>query len=83
MTDNNSKIKIQRIGGANIDVDLTTQNDVSWKQGKCPWNVSDKSNFHRCAIKNTSICDFFCGIEPWDTVLCSYPKKIDHNKLRD
>ncbi len=73
---------IKKIGGANIDIDLTSSDKVTWKQGKCPWNESEGSSEHRCAVKNVSICDYFCGIEPWDTVLCSFPKKIDHKKLR-
>ena len=28
---------------------------------------------HKCAVKNTSICKYFCGIQYLDSVLCSYP----------
>ena len=30
---------------------------------------------HRCAVKNISICPYFCGIEYLDTVLCCYPNE--------
>lgn len=73
---------IKKIGGANIDIDLVSSKKITWKQGECPWNKAEGNSKHRCAVKNISICDYFCGIEPWDTVLCSYPKKIDHKKLR-
>ena len=75
-------LKLRKIGGGNLDIDVVSQNDVSWKQGKCPWNETENSIEHKCAVKNVSICDYFCGIEPLDTVLCSYPDKIEHNKLR-
>ena len=26
---------------ANMDIDLTSQDDTSWKQSKCPWNEAD------------------------------------------
>jgi len=48
--------------GANMDIDHTTKEDyISWKQDKC-------------AVKNISICKYFEGIKPLDTVLCSYKK---------
>ena len=28
---------------------------------------------HKCAVKNISICKFFCGVKYLDSVLCSYP----------
>jgi len=74
--------KFVRIGGADIDVNLISQNKVGWKQGECPWNKREDTDKHRCAEKNISICEYFCGIEPWDTVICSYPEKIDHIKIR-
>ena len=59
-----------------MDIDLTTENkDISWNQDKCPWNAVENSNEHKCAIKDISICPYFCGIEYLDNVLCCYPNK--------
>jgi GNAT superfamily N-acetyltransferase len=66
--------KTLRLRGANMDVDLTTLADlISWVQGPCPWNLAEGTDAHRCAVKNVSICPHFGGIEPLDTVVCSYP----------
>ncbi|MCL4384343.1 hypothetical protein M1116_02725 [Patescibacteria group bacterium] len=60
--------------GANMDIDLTSAQNVTWKQDLCPWNEAENSGTtHKCAIKNTSICDYFCGVQAPDNVLCSYP----------
>lgn len=32
------------------------------------------ANKHKCAVKSTSLCKYFSGIEKGDTVLCSYPE---------
>lgn len=56
-----------------MDIDLTSSDKITWQQAKCPWNEKDKTNIHKCAIKNTSICSYLRGIEHTDTVLCSYP----------
>lgn len=67
---------IKVLDGANMDIDLTTQEgDISWEQDKCPWNENDKTNEHKCALKNISICSFFCGISYLDNVLCCYPNE--------
>ncbi len=67
---------IKKFKGANMDIDLTTENkDISWNQDKCPWNEAEKSNEHKCAVKDVSICPYFCGIEYSDNVLCSYSNK--------
>jgi hypothetical protein len=67
---------IKKLDGANMDIDLTTKNnDISWDQDKCPWNDAENSNEHKCAVKNISICPYFCGIEYLDNVLCCYPNK--------
>jgi len=55
-----------------MDIDFAP---AQWKQGECPWGQK-----HKCAVKNISICKYFEGIEKLDTVLCSYPGKI--NKLK-
>ncbi len=64
---------LARFTGANMDIDLTSSGQITWPQEKCPWNEKDKTNIHKCAIKNVSICSYFQGIEYMDTVLCSYP----------
>lgn len=75
MENDKNKI-IKKLDGANMDIDLTTKSkDISWNQDKCPWNESENSNNHKCAVKNVSICPYFCGIEYLDNVLCSYPNK--------
>ncbi|MFH1564648.1 MAG: hypothetical protein ABIC82_02235 [bacterium] len=78
-------MKVQKLDGANMDIDLTSESEISWKQSKCPWNEADGVNTHKCAIKNISICDYFCGIEYLDNVLCCYPEKNttkDNKKLK-
>jgi len=65
---------IKKLDGANMDIDLMTDNkSISWKQDMCPWNKEEKANKHKCAVKNVSICKYFCGIEYLDNVLCCYP----------
>ncbi len=66
---------IKKLDGANMDIDLCTDKEISWKQDKCPWNKTNKNNNHKCATKNISICPYFCGIEYLDNVLCCYPNK--------
>lgn len=68
-------MEIKILDGANMDIDLTSGNDTSWKQDGCPWNEADGSDNHKCAVKNTSICEYFCGIQFADNVLCCYPNK--------
>jgi hypothetical protein len=46
---------------------------IVWGQDTCPWNAADASAVHKCAVKNVSICPYFCGIEYLDSVLCCYP----------
>lgn len=65
-------IKIQELQGANMDIDLVSDN-ISWKQFSCPWNEAENTKEHKCAVKDTSICKFFRGIKYLDSVLCSYP----------
>jgi len=72
--DNNKIIK--KLDGANMDIDLTTdQKDIHWGQDNCPWNGADGNKKHKCAVKNVSICPYFCGIEYLDNVLCCYPNE--------
>ena len=65
-----------KLNGANMDIDLATPADqISWKQVKCPWNALEGSDQHHCAVKNISICPYFCGVEYPDILSCSYPDK--------
>ena len=65
---------INKLNGANMDIDLVTpQDSIVWHQAKCPWNEAEGIDEHKCALKNVSICPYFCGIEYLDTVLCCYP----------
>ena len=65
---------VKQLSGANMDIDLTSnQSDIHWKQTMCPWNKEENTREHKCAVKNTSICKYFCGIKYLDSVLCSYP----------
>lgn len=68
-------MKIKTLDGANMDIDLVSKDKVAWKQMKCPWNAKEKTNIHKCAVKNISICQYFCGIGYLDNVLCCYPEK--------
>lgn len=66
----NSKIK--KIMGANMDIDFSNPN---FGNSDCPWNSAENTNSHKCAVKNTSICPYFCGIQYLDSVLCRYPNE--------
>jgi hypothetical protein len=52
----------------------SNKKDISWQQDKCPWNLDENTDEHKCAVKNISICKYFKGIEPLDTVVCLYKK---------
>jgi hypothetical protein len=65
---------IRRLDGANMDIDLATPpGQIPWDQEKCPWNEAEHTDEHRCAVKDVSICPYFCGVEYMDTLLCCYP----------
>jgi ribosomal protein S18 acetylase RimI-like enzyme len=65
---------ISKLSGANMDIDLMTPiNQIFWHQDSCPWNSVDGHPVHHCAVKNVSICPYFCGVAHLDVVLCSYP----------
>jgi hypothetical protein len=66
---------INQLAGANMDIDLTSGGKVLWNQDECPWNIREETLIHRCAVKNVSICPYFCGIAYIDRVLCCYPNK--------
>lgn len=55
-----------------MDIDLTSAENVAWRQEACPWNQAEKTNEHKCAVKNVSICKYFRGIEHPDIVNCDY-----------
>ena len=72
---------IRKLDGANMDIDLATPAArIQWQQDKCPWNEAEETDEHSCAVKNVSICPYFCGIEYLDNVLCCYPNE---NPLQD
>jgi len=73
---------LQRLRGANMDIDLATPaGDIPWAQDACPWNRAEGVSTHRCAVKNVSICPYFHGVEPLDTLLCAFTlaDQGDHN----
>ena len=65
--------KIRKLKGANMDIDLIQNKNLTWKQDKCPWEV-EYGRKHKCAVKNRSLCRYFKGIEYPDKVLCTYKK---------
>ena len=67
-----TKEKNMKLKGANMDIDLTSAKLVGWKQESCPWNMEEKTNKHKCAVKNISICKYFRGIEAPDIIKCDY-----------
>ncbi|MAF35514.1 hypothetical protein CL622_00130 [archaeon] len=77
MTD---KKLITKLKGGNMDIDLFPNTKITWDQDKCPWNTEDNTSKHRCAVKNLSICRYFCGVEYPDKVLCCYPNKNPNKK---
>lgn len=67
--------EIKKLSGGNMDIDLISNGEVDWNQTPCPWNEKDNTNIHKCAVKGTSICEYFCGVEYLDTVLCCFPNE--------
>ena len=61
--------RVKKLLGANMDIDFSNKN---WGNSVCPWSAEDGAE-HKCAVKDTSICKYFCGIRYLDSVLCSYP----------
>jgi hypothetical protein len=65
---------IRKLDGANMDIDLATPAQrIAWNQDACPWNEAESTTEHKCAVKDVSICPYFCGVEYLDTLLCCYP----------
>jgi hypothetical protein len=70
---------MNKLVGANMDIDLATPvNQISWPQEKCPWNALEGNDQHHCAVKNVSICPYFCGVEYPDSLLCCFPDENPH-----
>jgi hypothetical protein len=68
--------RIRKLKGANMDIDLASPKEsIAWEQDKCPWNGSERTDAHKCALKNVSICPYFCGVDYLDTLLCCYPNE--------
>lgn len=80
MNNHSMNEKIQKLKGANMDIDLASPaGSIPWQQDRCPWNAAEQTAVHKCAVKNVSLCPYFCGVEYLDTLLCSYPHE---NPLR-
>jgi hypothetical protein len=72
---------MNKLAGANMDIDLATPaNQISWQQASCPWNKLEGTDQHHCAVKNVSICPYFCGVEYLDILLCCFPDENPHRK---
>lgn len=61
---------VKKLRGANLDIDFSS---AVFGNSVCPWNAAENTDAHKCAVKDTSICDYFCGVQFVDSVLCSYP----------
>lgn len=78
-------MEVKVLDGANMDIDLISEDTTSWKQTKCPRNQADWTNNHKCAVKNVSICEYFCGVQYLDNVVCCYLHKndsVDNEKIK-
>ena len=65
-----------------MDIDLATPTgEIAWQQDACPWNQAEGGQSHRCAVKNISICPYFCGVDTIDTLLCCYPNPNPNSNL--
>lgn len=64
--------RVKKIMGSNMDIDFSNK---SFGDSTCPWNIAENTQEHKCAVKDTSICEYFCGVQYLDSVLCSYPYK--------
>ncbi len=62
--------RVRQLRGGNLDIDFSC---ADFGDSRCPWNEAEHTGEHRCAVKNTSICPYFCGVRYLDSVLCSYP----------
>lgn len=62
--------RVNKITGANMDIDFS---NLNFGNSRRPWNADKNTNVHKRAVKDESICKYFCGIQYLDSVLCSYP----------
>ena len=66
---------MRKLKGGNLDIDLASdENSIHWEQDRCPWNETENTKRHRCAVKGVSICDYFRGVEYPDKILCDFPE---------
>ncbi|MCL2528165.1 MAG: hypothetical protein FWE42_07060 [Defluviitaleaceae bacterium] len=63
--------RVRKLIGSNMDIDFIS--DIKFGDSQCPWNIAEGISRHKCAVKNISICKYFCGVQLLDSVLCSYP----------
>lgn len=63
--------KVAKLRGANLDIDFSS---AAFGSSRCPWDEAEGGGGHKCAVKDVSICDYFCGVQFLDSVLCSYPR---------
>ena len=63
---------LRELRGGNMDIDLIPKPDLGWEQEACPLNEAERTLAHKCAVKDISICRYFRGIKPPDTVVCAY-----------
>lgn len=73
LPDNIHELVSRELKGGNMDINLFPNPNISWEQDRCPWNESEGTTKHKCAVKDVSICKHFQGIKNPDIVLCSYP----------
>jgi len=55
-----------------VDIDLLQSAKVSWSRDKSPWNVAEGVLSHKCAVKDVSLCRYFCGVDYPDKKRCAY-----------
>jgi hypothetical protein len=73
--------KIKVLTGANMDVDLVSEN-VGWDQSICPWNEAENTKEHKCAVKNISICIYFVASSIWTAFSAVIRMEIKTNKRK-
>ena len=63
---------IRELRGGNMDIGLIPKPGLQWDPEGCPRNQAEGGSAHKCAVKDISICEYFKGVKPLDTVLCAY-----------
>ena len=79
--DHMDEMKISEICGANMDVDLVSDN-VGWEQSAFPWSEAEQIKEQKCAVKDISVCKYFCGIRYLDTIQWMRWSEMYLNMLR-